>query len=196
MKDPAERRKIQVFKIVSFGAVLAPAIIEAAQYLELGELGVGALQAFILGLSEILKETQILVEPKRKISSTEVLIDIEADPKISCDAVEIEQVFVNLINNSLDACASQPSPWVRIQVLERDNLVVARVTDCGHGISPDVERNLFQPFFTTKVVGEGTGLGLSIVKGIIENHNGTISLLRSEPNTCFEITIPKWSGSK
>lgn len=62
--------------------------------------------------------------------------------------------------------------------------------DSGSGISKELETKIFNPFTTTKPVGEGTGLGLSISKGILENHSATIKLNRSFKNTCFEIVFP------
>jgi two-component system sensor histidine kinase HupT/HoxJ len=69
--------------------------------------------------------------------------------------------------------------------------VVVLVRDSGNGIADEIQAKLFQPFFTTKDVGEGTGLGLSIVKGIIEEHGGSIEVVPTDPHTCFEIRLPK-----
>jgi len=94
---------------------------------------------------------------------------------------------VNLINNAVDATKDQEARWVKVALSTDGDEVLIQVIDSGNGISPELEEKLFQPFFTTKPVGEGTGLGLSITKGIIEKHNAKILLNRSLPNTCFEL---------
>ena len=65
------------------------------------------------------------------------------------------------------------------------------VTDSGTGIKSELTDKIFEPFYTTKVVGKGTGLGLSISKGIVENHKGTISLDTSASHTTFVIELPR-----
>ena len=113
---------------------------------------------------------------------------------VFCDEVEIEQVFINLLNNAIDAVKDRPEKWVKISVFEDGNYVVIRTTDSGPGIPGNVRDKLFEPFFTTKSTGEGTGLGLSITKGILDEHNATITVVDESPNTCFEIKFPKSVG--
>lgn len=103
----------------------------------------------------------------------------------------MEQVFVNLINNAIDAVTSLSEKWVTIQLQEMDGRAVLRIRDSGPRIRPEIQQKLFQPFFTTKPVGQGTGLGLSIVKGILDEHQATIELVADDPHTCFEIRFPK-----
>jgi signal transduction histidine kinase len=78
-----------------------------------------------------------------------------------------------------------------LQLKEDAGQVVLRIIDSGTRISPEVEKKMFQPFFTTKPVGQGTGLGLSIVKGILDEHQATIELVTDTTHTCFEIRFPK-----
>ena len=65
------------------------------------------------------------------------------------------------------------------------------VTDSGSGIPDAIIDKLFQPFYTTKAVGEGTGLGMSIIKGIVESHQGKLSIDKTHKNTRFIISLPK-----
>jgi PAS domain S-box-containing protein len=141
----------------------------------------------IEALHEIVKEALVIVEAKIKRHATQIEVNVPQDIQILCDAVEIEQVLINLINNSVDANKGQSESWVKIEAFNQDSSTIVRIIDSGQGISKETEEKLFQPFFTTKSVGEGTGLGLSITKGILDSHQATIHLDRTCPNTCFEI---------
>lgn len=136
---------------------------------------------------EIVNEALVIVQAKARQLETNIEVQIPEDLKILCDQIEIEQVFVNLINNGLDAVRSQPEKWIKIVGFRLNDGICLQVIDSGGGISSEVESKLFQPFFTTKGVGEGTGLGLSICQNILRDHNGTLALNRSFKNTCFEI---------
>lgn len=142
-------------------------------------------------LSEIVNESLIITELKSKLQLIKVNTSIPPEIKILCDSVEIEQVIVNLISNAIDANRNSIDRWVHVVAFEANRKVILRVIDSGPGISAEIEQKIFQPFFTTKDVGEGTGLGLSIVKGILDDHRATIELNRNIKNTCFEIQFPQ-----
>jgi signal transduction histidine kinase len=145
-------------------------------------------------LSKIVKEAEFLIEVKAKRHDTTITYDFRSDGNIECNEIEIEQVVVNLINNAIDAVKDNTEKWVKISVYEDGKNIVMRVVDSGHGIPENARDKLFNPFFTTKVVGEGTGLGLSISKGILDEHKATIAVLPTGPNTCFEIRFQKSEG--
>lgn len=147
-------------------------------------------------IDTLVSETLIITEAKSKRHSVPIVIDIAPDLNIKCDSVEIEQVLVNLINNGIDAVKVAKDSWVKIHAFSEDRQVVVQVIDSGLGISPEIEQKLFQPFFTTKAVGEGTGLGLSIAKGILDSHKATFELNQSFRNTCFEIRFAKIDSSE
>lgn len=142
-------------------------------------------------ISKIAREATVLTEAKSKRHSVPVTLDCSSESQILCDDVEIEQVLVNLINNAIDAVKRVPEKWVKVALFDDADSVVLRISDSGSGIPNNIRSKLFQPFFTTKKVGEGTGLGLSITKGILDEHNATISILANSPNTCFEIRLPR-----
>ena len=112
-------------------------------------------------------------------------------PLINCNQGKLNQVFTNLILNGLQAMG--PSVDLYIDSFQDREQVVIRISDDGPGIDDSIELEIFQPFYTTKKVGEGTGLGLSISRSIItELHAGRISVVKDGRGrgATFEIRIP------
>jgi len=110
------------------------------------------------------------------------------DPIIACYPDELNQVWMNLIQNALQAMNYRGV--LKIAVLEEHKKMVISMTDSGSGIATEIQHKIFEPFFTTKPPGEGTGLGLDIVKQIIQKHQGNISVQSQPGDTCFTITLP------
>jgi PAS domain S-box-containing protein len=145
-------------------------------------------------ISDVLAEVSHLTKAKIDRHQVEINLKIIQDAYIYCNEVELEQVFVNLINNAIDAIKELTPRWINIQVFSMKSQVMIHIIDSGPGISQEIREKIFNPFYTTKKVGEGTGLGLSISKGIIEAHQGSISLKSDMSNTCFEIILPLGEG--
>ena len=127
------------------------------------------------------------------LKNKSITLDInKVDPNliISVRAVQISQVLINLINNSVDAIEHLEKPQIKIETTETESEVIISVSDSGY-IPAEVAEKIMTPFFTTKDVGKGTGLGLSISKSIIESHGGQFYLDMKMPNTCFRMTFPK-----
>ena len=112
-------------------------------------------------------------------------------PLIWANSQQLVQVFVNLLINAADAIGQQDGKiTISAQPVE-DGLLEIRLADTGHGMSPDVIAQIFDPFYTTKPKPQGTGLGLSITHGIIKDHLGTIDVFsRPYQETTFVITLP------
>lgn len=115
------------------------------------------------------------------------------DIEIECNHLQIEQVLLNLINNSVDAIQSLDHKWISIDIHtnHKNEFVTISIADSGEGINSELAEKIMQPFFTTKEIGKGTGLGLSISKGIIEKHGGMLYIDKNSINTRFVIEIPK-----
>lgn len=116
-------------------------------------------------------------------------------PLVNCYPGKIGQVLINIITNAIQAIKSKPIHWaesISITTNDHQNYISIEITDTGPGMPAEVKQRIYEPFFTTKDVGEGTGLGLSIVFGIMEKHKGTIDVI-SEPGqgTSFLIKLPK-----
>jgi len=142
-------------------------------------------------IAEVIRDAVVITESKAKRHTVAVLLEIESTGKVLCNAIEIEQVVINLINNGIDAAKDQEDRWVQVRLFDQAKHLVLQIIDSGTGVSEEVEKKLYQPFFTTKPVGEGTGLGLSISKGILEHHKATLSLNREFALTCFEVRFQK-----
>ena len=142
-------------------------------------------------LRDIIDEAVVLTGANAQRNTVDLEIDCGKDICIECDEIEIEQVLVNLINNGIDAVKDSVVRKVLVKCFVEEDTAVMQVIDSGPGISIDVRNRLFQPFFTTKPVGQGTGLGLAIVRGILEEHGATIALNVQVPNTCFEVRFKK-----
>lgn len=110
-------------------------------------------------------------------------------PLISCNQGQLNQVFMNLIVNAVQAIDTQGE--IRIKTSSEENNIVVSIADTGSGIPPEILNRIFEPFFTTKEVGKGTGLGLSVTYDIIKKHGGDIKA-ESEvgKGTLFTIRIP------
>src|SRR6185369_2102137 len=126
-----------------------------------------------------------------KINNIKVERNIDAHlPAVTADPHQLEQVFLNIINNAVDAILeSGVSGTMRVSVTQRDGYVCAEFSDSGPGIKDP--KRIFDPFYTTKNVGKGTGLGLSICYGIIKEHGGDIlARNRVEGGAEVEVRLP------
>jgi signal transduction histidine kinase len=119
----------------------------------------------------------------------EVIKDFQLNQPVVCRAGQINQVFMNIIYNAIQATEKQDT--LRISTQQVGDVAVVKIADSGKGISPEVIGKIFDPFFTTKKVGEGTGLGLSISYGIIKQHGGHLEVSSEVgKGTEFTISIP------
>lgn len=143
-----------------------------------------------VNLAKVIQESLFDVEQKSVSASVSLSAEITEGAMVLANAIEIEQLMVILMNNAIDAVKTLENRWVKVILGTSENKAFIQVQDSGSGIPPEIAARLFQPFFTTKVVGEGTGLGLSIAKGIVDAHHGTIEILNNLRNTCFEINFP------
>lgn len=100
---------------------------------------------------------------------------------IECYPGKLNQVFMNILNNAIQAILAHPKPnekgRIEVQTFEEADNIVISIKDNGMGMSAETKKKIFDPFFTTKEVGKGTGLGLSITYSIIEKHGGTIDVV-------------------
>ncbi|MBH0208396.1 MAG: GHKL domain-containing protein [Nitrospira sp.] len=111
-------------------------------------------------------------------------------PMVLADADQMSQVMINLVMNAVHAMPEGGT--LRVTLAPEPQMVRLTVADTGHGIPREVIKKIFDPFFTTKEFGKGTGLGLTVVKGIIEEHQGSIAVESQEgAGTTFTILLPQ-----
>jgi signal transduction histidine kinase len=148
-------------------------------------------------INELLESTLVILRSSLK---EEVQLHVDLAPNletIECQPGKLNQVFMNLITNAAQATKDQEPQdrQVRVRtrmVLEGDNSwVQVAITDNGTGMSKEVLDHIFDPFYTTKDVGEGTGLGLSIVKGILDDHHAVLHIdTQPGEGSTFLISFP------
>ncbi|WP_420581419.1 ATP-binding protein [Reichenbachiella sp.] len=137
-------------------------------------------------------DSALLILKNKYKNKTEIVKEMDETLKpIQCFPGQLNQVFVNLINNAIDAIDETGEIKIKTINLNDDSIEI-RISDNGTGMPDDVKDKIFDPFFTTKEIGKGTGLGLSISHGIIEKHRGTIRVeSKMGVGTTFIINLPK-----
>ena len=146
-----------------------------------------------IDVHEALDSTLLLLRNQCK-DRVEVVRDYQAEPTLEGYPGQLNQVFMNLLSNAVQAIPGQGT--VTLSTRPDGDRLQIRIRDTGTGIDPAHHSRLFEPFFTTKQVGEGTGLGLSICYGIVKRHSGTIDF-DTEPGTGTEfiLTLPRMLDS-
>jgi signal transduction histidine kinase len=119
----------------------------------------------------------------------EIIKNYDEIPMIYCYADELNQVWTNLIHNSIQAMNGVGRIIIDLKLIQNNNLLIS-IEDNGPGIPSHVKDKIFEPFFTTKPRGEGSGLGLHIIKKILEKHNAEIQLETEPGKTKFTVIIP------
>ncbi|MBT4760776.1 MAG: GHKL domain-containing protein [Bdellovibrionaceae bacterium] len=143
-------------------------------------------------LSQLAKEALSFCEERFVAKNIELVIQpIDEIYVVHCNSVQISQVIVNLLNNALHAVEKNKGmKKVEVHVEVEDGHVLLMIIDNGYGISEAAKAKIFEPFFSTKPVGEGTGLGLSLSQSIMHKHNGEILLTENAGRTCFTLKFP------
>jgi signal transduction histidine kinase len=139
-------------------------------------------------LHRIVRQTVALLTPRVSAGVT-IETDLAPVPVLAARAGQLEQVLVNLVDNALHAVGSNGTVRISVGITGTD--AVVKVADDGPGMSADVRRQAFEPFFTTRPAGEGSGLGLAIVASIVRAHRGVIELdSRLGEGTQVEVRLP------
>ncbi len=148
-----------------------------------------ALVAEPVDLKSNLGNTVTIHNIKARKRSVAITVNVPPDlPKVLGFAGELNQIWGNLIDNALDA--APVSGRVEVSANRERDRVVVRVVDNGPGIPADVRARMFEPFYTTKPVGQGTGLGLDIVRRLLVHNNADIEVDSTPGRTEFRVSVP------
>jgi len=148
-------------------------------------------------LRAVIDRCLLLVRHQLELGGIHLQLQLAEDlPRVPCDPAQMEQVFLALIMNAIDAMPRGGNLWLETGLSNDETEIKIRVRDDGAGIAPDVLLQIFEPFLTTKESGHGVGLGLAISRGIVERHNGRIEV-DSElgRGTTFTVTLPSQAPS-
>jgi signal transduction histidine kinase len=135
-----------------------------------------------------LSDTMTVLGTKAKSNAVAIDLQVAPDlPAVDGYGGELNQVWANLLDNAIDAA---PGGHVKIVADAADGKVVVRVIDDGPGIPPEIVHRIFDPFFSTKDVGQGTGLGLDIARRIVQRHQGVIDVTTGKGGSEFRVILP------
>ncbi|WP_434036081.1 sensor histidine kinase [Formosa sp. 4Alg 33] len=144
-----------------------------------------------VNIVSVIKDALSLLEPSFKKHEVKYIVKTDRDAiDLKADTVQLTQIIFNLVINAI--YVSKPNDLITIFITEIGDSICLKISDQGEGVSDENRDKIFQPFFTTKPVGEGSGLGLSVVHGIIASHKGTISIENNKPKgATFIVKLPK-----
>ena len=148
----------------------------------------------LLDVNELVRETLTMIDLDLRTYGISVKTDLRNGvPQLLGDRGQLQQVFLNLISNAIEAMSSVTDRarnlQVRTNVVPESSDVVVTVEDSGTGLGGEDKDRIFEPFFTTK--STGTGVGLTICRVIIESHGGSLVASANKPyGAIFEVTLP------
>lgn len=144
----------------------------------------------ILDLNDVIKETLSFLEKEALYRNVKIRLNLGENIRISSDRGQLQQVFLNIINNAFEAVDEGGEVYIATWEPDMDTVAVT-IRDNGKGMSEEVLKHIFEPFFTTKK-GYGTGLGLAITYGIVKKLGGDIKVTSKEgEGTTFIVFLPK-----
>jgi len=145
--------------------------------------------------SKVINQTLLLMDDQIQSSNIRLIKNIQKDlPYATVNPNDIEQVFINLLQNAIDSLKEMENNAILEIVIyqnKEQNIFFIEINDNGKGVDEQIRNKIFTPFFTTKPAGEGTGLGLNIIQKIIEKYGGTINCKSSDgKGASFIISLP------
>lgn len=170
----------------------------------------GILEKKKTNLKNLIKQTSSLL---MRTFSNQVTIEVEVSDDLSPiygDSIQIQQALTQIGFNAKEASQDEDNPLIKIKASnlkvdqmnqnqsqpEPGDYVLISISDNGKGIDPAIKDKIFDPFFSTKSIGEGAGLGLSMAYGIIQNHGGVLNYTTSSQGTTFYIFLPSMESEK
>lgn len=146
-----------------------------------------------IGLKELIDDVMAFTGQRLKNHGVNIRFYGLDEFSVYGNKIQLEQIILNLLNNSLDAIEFLPDKWIEMSAVQDLEAIQIYFKDSGHGIPPEVASHMMDAFFSTKEVGKGTGLGLALAKGIAEKHGGRLIYIDEGPHTTFLLELPRWN---
>jgi two-component system NtrC family sensor kinase len=146
----------------------------------------------VVDINKALDETMSHLENEARYRNIDIQTDYFEDlPKTRSDGAQLQQVFLNILDNAIDAIVKEGEIKVKTDYDSKKKQIVIEITDSGPGIPKEVLKRIFDPFFSTKQVGDAPGLGLCISYSILEKLDGEITVTSEEgEKTTFTVRLP------
>lgn len=139
----------------------------------------------------ILDDITLFITKKCQSNDIEFTIENKFEANsLKCNPTQISQALIVLLNNSIDAIEGQKNKWIKLVVESVQESVLFSVIDSGPGIPAEIQRKIFNSFFTTKKMGKGTGIGLGLAKKVATAHQGEIKIDNDSSTTKFDLILP------
>jgi two-component system NtrC family sensor kinase len=184
---PREEMRLQVLEIIKACQRMSR-IVNKMNRMSRGQ----KLRLFIVDLAEVALNAVDFIKTQITDNDARVTFDFDRPLPIKCDAVQVEQIILNILSNALFAMQDRPSERsIRISFEEFGEWQQIRIWNNGPAIPQDIQARIMSPFFTTKVEGEGTGLGLAVSKAIMEVHGGDLTFKSDDSGTEFCLSFPR-----
>jgi len=148
----------------------------------------------VFSINDAIKNTSLLLESSLVHHNINIKIDAQEQIELLGYKNELEQVFLNLINNSKDALIENKikDPLIHIKLINTEKMIIIEICDNAKGIPENIIDKIFEPYFTTKEQGKGTGIGLYMSKMILENNmNGELKVRNSTEGACFTVKLQR-----
>jgi two-component system NtrC family sensor kinase len=145
-----------------------------------------------VNINKVLDESIDFLENESRYRSIDIQVDYDPElPLTVSDSAQLQQVFLNILNNAIDAIGKDGEIVIRTKHIKKNHAIAVEISDNGPGIPKEMLTKIFDPFFTTKELGKGTGLGLSISYSIVEKLGGRMIVASEEgQGTTFTIYFP------
>lgn len=147
---------------------------------------------------DVVEDTVGLCQEKFLSQGVNLINKIQGEDElvVRCGHIEFGQILLNLVNNAFDIIKAQDEKFIYLRMANNDDKENISIEICDNGPGAEDPSKLFNPFYTTKDVGEGTGLGLSLSRKIAESHGGSLNYYRENDLTVFKLTLPLCPNDK
>jgi two-component system C4-dicarboxylate transport sensor histidine kinase DctB len=143
-----------------------------------------------LRLNDVLEQALQLLAPRLRSEQVELRCETDSNAMVLGDAIRLEQVLLNLLNNALDAMDGAEQRLLSVSIQRQGEQCLLCIGDTGGGIAEENLSHVFEPFFTTKPVGQGLGLGLAVSYGIVRELGGSLEVANGERGAVFTLRLP------